>query len=136
MRLGVFFCSQNLRKKDFFNDFNFAGAAHEFLAPAKINQKIRLDKSIRASTGALRKIRASLRHNPKNLILFPQSRRAARISRGGSWISWEVWCKGWRRFPRADTRRIKWYKKASAKNLCALARALREVQTQFLSAKK
>ena len=25
-------------------------------------------------------------------------RAAARISRGGSWISWEVWCKGWRRF--------------------------------------
>ena len=94
----MFFYSQNLRKKDFFNDFNFAGAAREFLVPAKINQKTRLDKSIRASTGALRKIRASLRHNPKNLILFPQSRRAARISRGGSWISWEVWCKGWRRF--------------------------------------
>ena len=95
MRLGVFFYSQNLRKKDFFNDFNFAGAAREFLAPAKINQKIRLDKSIRASTCALRKIRASLRHNPKISFYFP--RAAARISRGGSWISWEVWCKGWRR---------------------------------------
>ena len=37
MRLELFFCFQNLRKEDFFNDFYFAGAKILRGVPAKLN---------------------------------------------------------------------------------------------------